>query len=174
MGGVGSGICSECWGTDIMLGFKTSLHGSALLGNNSVQHLDLDLSYLQSLCRRYRRRRQCPWKGTVPITDGARGPLAKHGLSLSQQTPDYSCTTITCFCSRTPGDATDVTHGCILEPRREHSFHTANLFFFSLQRFLLSSFNIINKGDDIISLAKTPTNAQTVFNTGTQRDFFTI
>lgn len=58
--------------------------------------------------------------------------------------------------------------------RREHSFHTTNLLFFPLRCFLLSGFNIINKGDDIISLAKAPTNAQTVFNTGTRRDFFTV
>lgn len=63
----------------------------------------------------------CPHKGWTVGVPGTAGPVplpAKPQLQLSKW-----------FLQQDAGDATDVTRGCILKPRREHSFHTPNLFF---------------------------------------------
>lgn len=171
----GGAIYSECWGTKTMLGLKTSLHGSALLGNNSVEHLHPDLSYLESLYHRHHPRRQCPWKGTVPITDGVWGSLGKARTVPLPANPQITAAAqwLVFAVGRRVMPQTLLT-AASWSPDENIHFTPQTYFFSPLWCFLLSSFNIINKGDDIISLAKTPINAQTVFNTGTQRDFFTI
>lgn len=70
-----------------------------------------------------------PPKGTVPITVRGQDPLGRTG-SPSGAAPAGSCSTVTCFCHWPPGDATDVTHGCILEPDENIHF-TPQTYFFS-------------------------------------------
>lgn len=116
---------SECWGTEMMLGLETSSYGSALVGHNNVEHLHLDLRYC--LCHRHHLGGNVPQKGTVPTADGPWGSLGTAGPVPLPAKPQLQHSKW--FLQQDAGDATDVTRGCILEPRREHSFHTPNLFF---------------------------------------------
>lgn len=121
-------VCFKCWGTEMMLDLETSLHGSTSLGI-TVQSISVWPWSTRRVCAVPATPGAMPPKGTVPIAVQGRDPLARMS-SPSRAAPACSCSTVTCFRHRPPGNATDVTHGCILEPDENIHF-TPQTYFFS-------------------------------------------